>query len=67
MNQISTALQMPLKNIDQTLAKPLTGKQEETHHWKSCTEEEWIQSTMENCKRMDSDEEYRKAVVKRSF
>ena len=60
MNESDSALTMPLKSTVHTSANRHTGST-------GSTIAQWIQGLADTCKRLNSDEAYRKEVAKRQF
>ena len=67
MNTSNSALKLPLKSSVPTSASQPTAKQKDSLPSTFYTGEQWMQNMIEGCKRLNSDEAYRKEVAKRQF
>lgn len=67
MNTSNSALKLPLKSSVPTSVNQPTAKQKASLPSTSYTVDQWEQSMMEGCTRLNSDEAYRKEVAKRQF
>src|SRR6218665_2222202 len=67
MNESDSALTRPLKSTVHTPGKGHTGKQKDSKHSTGSTSAQWIPGLADACKRLNSDEAYRKEEAKRQF
>lgn len=67
MNKSSNDSKRPLKSNAHTSANPPGDKPKDSPPSTFYTIEQWQQDVMENCKRLNNDEAYRKEVAKRQF
>lgn len=67
MNKLSNDSKRPLKSNGHTSANPPGDKPKDSLPSTFYTIEQWQQDVMEDCKRLNNDEAYRKEVAKRQF
>lgn len=67
MNKSSNDSKLPLKSSAPTSANPPGDKPKDSLPSTFYTVEQWEQDMLEGCKRLNSDEAYRKEVAKRQF
>ena len=67
MNTSNSGLKQPLNSNGFASANPPGDKPEDLPLTTAYTGQMWMQDMLESCKRMNSDEAYRKEVAKRLF